>query len=424
MVASVDPRDYDRAVECEETERLDEAEALLEGIAFVDDEQADEELLRVKEMAISRLGDLYGKRDRAEKLGKLVKATRTYLPHTSKAKAAKLVRSLMDVFLDLPKVAPMASTLCEEYIAWARAEKRSYLRQALEARLIALFLQAKDYKAALKLASALLKELKKLDDKALLVEVHLTESMAFHALSNIPKAKAALTAARTAGTAIYCPPRMQAALDLQSGILLSEEHDFKTAYSYFYEAFEGYDSSNAPAKAVSALKYMLLCKVILNQTEDVQALIQGKLALKYAGRELDSMLAVAKAHHARSLADFEKTAKEYNAELSDDPIVKAHLAELYDTLMEQNIARLIEPFSKVEIAHVAKLIDLPVATVETKLSQMILDKKLEGILDQGAGCLIVYDPVSEDKTYTDTLTTITHMEKVVDSLYKRAQKLN
>jgi hypothetical protein len=75
--------------------------------------------------------------------------------------------------------------------------------------------------------------------------------------------QAALTSARTSANAIYCPPLLQAALDMQSGVLHSEEKDYKTAYSYFYETFEGY-SSQDDSKAVLALKYMLLCKIMLN----------------------------------------------------------------------------------------------------------------------------------------------------------------
>jgi rpn6-PB-like protein len=70
------------------------------------------------------------------------------------------------------------------------------------------------------------------------------------------------------------------------------------------------------------------------------------------------------------------------------------------------------------------VIQLPKDIVEKKLSQMILDKKFSGILDQGEGVLIIFEDVATDKTYNSCLETIQNMSKVVDSLYQRAKKLS
>ncbi|ERN02497.1 hypothetical protein AMTR_s00083p00010170 [Amborella trichopoda] len=73
--------------------------------------------------------------------------------------------------------------------------------------------------------------------------------------------------------------------------------------------------------------------------------------------------------------------------------------------------------------HIAELIGLPVDHVERKLSQMILDKKFAGTLDQGAGCLIIFDNPKPDAIYPATLETISNISKVVDSLYLRSARI-
>merc|ERR1712198_149761 len=412
----------ERAQSIPAMESLDPKEYLAK-MAEEENQEMDEEELKEKETVILDIGKKFRDDGNAKELENMIKMIRPFTKLLSKAKAAKLIRGLVDMYLDMDAATGYEVQLCKECIQWATDEKRIFLRQALEARLIGLYYDTGNYKAALADGSTLLKELKKLDDKNLLVEVQLLESRTYHALSNLPKARAALTSARTTANSIYVPPKVQGQLDLQSGILhASEEKDFKTAFSYFFEAFEGFDSVEDPM-AIMALKYMLMSKVMLNLPDEVTNLVSGKLALKHAGPELEAMKAVALSAKNRSLSDFQAAVKTYKVQLEDDLIVSKHLDSLYNSMLEQNLCRIIEPYSKVQVDYVAGKIGLPQPEVEKKLSQMILDKKFLGILDQETGVLIIFTSESRDKTFDDVIETIGAMNLVVDRLYHSAQKL-
>jgi len=389
-------------------------------------EAPSEEILRDQEANILQLGEKLREEGKSKEMTDLIQKVRHFLRFMSKAKAAKLVRGLVDMFLEMERSDPRGDRevqLCKECIEWAKEEKRTFLRQSLESRLVGLYFETERYQEALALGSALLKELKKLDDKNLLVEVQLLESKTYHALGNLPKARAALTSARTTANSIYVPPRVQAQLDLQSGILhASEERDFKTAFSYFYEAFEQYDSVEDKL-ALTALKYMLMSKIMLRTPEEVHNIVSGKLALKHSGADIEAMKLVAQASKKRSLADFQSTVGKYSKELKGDKIVARHLDTLYQTMLEQNLCRIIEPYSRVQVKFVAEKIDLPEPEVEKKLSQMILDKKFQGILDQETRVLIIFEESERDETYDNVIETVGAMSKVVDRLYQAAQKL-
>ena len=89
--------------------------------------------------------------------------------------------------------------MCEKNIQWSESCKLTFLTQRLQSRLAFLLYkvrmrgrseeQDKQYRQALTLCSHLLRELAKIDDKALTMEVHVTEARIYKDLNDITRAK-------------------------------------------------------------------------------------------------------------------------------------------------------------------------------------------------------------------------------------------
>jgi 26S proteasome regulatory subunit N6 len=88
------------------------------------------------------------------------------------------------------------------------------------------------------------------------------------------------------------------------------------------------------------------------------------------------------------------------AELQQDPLIRSHLSVLYDTLLEQNLVRVIEPYSSVQLTWIAQEVGQDVQVVEEKLSQMILDQVFYGVLNENEGTLEIHDQPTEDVSFS------------------------
>ena len=435
-------------------EAVDEASALAVGAAQIPllvkvietKDLTGSKATQLKERAVYDITRAYCAARQYEEVVQFLTGTtgQAFLTTITKAKTAKVVRQVLDIVCTAaPEALIMQESVARSIISWTEQEKRSFLRQRVEAKLASILFSQHKYVEALELCDRLLHELKKLDDKQLLVETHLLESKIHFGLRNVPKAKAALTASRTAANAIYVSPTMQADIDSMSGTIHTEEGDYNTAHSYFLEAFEQLDQMNSDAEAMIALKYMMLCRILdslraaLNLSStgtvgiksnskaevDLSGLLTGKQGVKYAGSNIEAMSAIAAAASHRNLKEFQAVLEKYPHELQDDLLIKHHLHVLQEQLLESNLIRIIEPYSCVELTHVAAQIEMHVSAVERKLSQMILDGKLNGILDQGKGQLIVYEESEKDQAMEKGLQVISHMDAVVTSLFERSKAL-
>ena len=382
----------------------------------------------LQEACILELGQLYVDTKDKDKLREFIPHSTDYMMQFAKSKTAKVLKTLIDKFELVPDSLDDQIAVCERSIEFAKRERRIFLKHSLSIKLATLHYQKTQYKASLELINELLTEFKKLDDKPSLVDVHLLESKVYHKLRNLAKSKAALTASRTAANSIYCPTATVAELDLMSGILHCEDKDYKTAYSYFYESFENFHNMTTATsyeKACQVLKYMLLSKIMLNLIDDVRTILNAKYTREtYQSRGIDAMKAVAEAYNNRSLLDFNVALKSYQTELMSDDLVRSHFNALYDTLLESNLCKIIEPFECVEISHISQLIGLDAQQVEGKLSQMILDKVFYGVLDQGNGWLYIFETPHQDATYDSALELVSELNKVVDHLFEKASVLS
>lgn len=380
-----------------------------------------------QEVCLLELGDLYVVTNDKAKLRDFIPQSTEYMMQFAKSKTAKVLKALIEDFEKVPDSYDDQIYVCQKSIEFAKKEKRVFLQHSLSIKLATLYYLKKQYKDSLDLNKELLREFKKLDDKPSLVDVHLLESKVYHKLRNLAKAKASLTAARTAANSIYCSTATIAELDLMSGILHCEDKDYKTAFSYFYESFENFhnlSTHNSYEKACLVLKYMLLSKIMLNLIDEVKTILNAKYTKEtYQSRGIEAMKQVAKAYNSRSLLDFNAAMRQYKEEIMGDELIRSHFNALYDTLLESNLCKIIEPFECVEISHISKMIGLDPQQIEGKLSQMILDKVFFGVLDQGNGWLYIYETPHQDATYDCALELIGELDTVVDQLYEKASAL-
>ena len=109
-------------------------ECILCRMAEEENQELDEESLKERETVIMDIGKKFRDDGKAVELENMIKRIRPFTKLLSKAKAAKLIRGLVDMYLDMETGASkgraeQAVELCKECIQWATEEKRIFLRQ-------------------------------------------------------------------------------------------------------------------------------------------------------------------------------------------------------------------------------------------------------------------------------------------------------
>jgi 26S proteasome regulatory subunit N6 len=137
-------------------------------------EEVSDGIVKAKESAVYKLAGIYKDKGLIDELIELQRAILPLFIDLPKSKTAKIVRSLFDMTLGIEQ-AVQAKTkdlveLCKYIIAWCERESRSFLRMRIENKLADLYFRLQRFADALEILKKLLYELKKKEDKILIVE--------------------------------------------------------------------------------------------------------------------------------------------------------------------------------------------------------------------------------------------------------------
>ena len=338
----------------------------------------------------------------------------TFLVKLTDKLIAKL-KKRKDLLNDIVNIAEEITKFCDE-------TNNISMKSKIQTRLAEVYYIHENYSKALDICNKVIFDLKRYEDNLGLIQLLLLESKIYYATNGISKAKASLTSVKTLITKVYVEPKLQANIDMHAGILAAYEKDFNLAYSYFFEAFDVYNipSKKRRNKGLRAFEYMILCKIVGGHIEEVNNVVLSKQGKDYYGPEVEALRSIESAVKEKSIKLLEDNIAK-NKKYFTDRVINYHISNLHNDLLEKNLIKIIKPYSVVEIDFVAKSIGLNYQDVLNRLRQMILDKKINGILDQGKGSLIIYDVDSANPYLDKSIETFKNLEKVVEALDKKVR---
>jgi len=91
----------------------------------------------------------------------------------------------------------------------------------------------------------------------------------------------------------------------------------------------------------------------------------------------------------------ERIITEHKKVIMCDDFIKSYIASMLYTVRGQVLLKLVEPYSRILVASLAKLLNITEEEVEDLIVAMILDSKIQGKLDQVNHVLLIDPPLYE-----------------------------
>ncbi|OJT08479.1 COP9 signalosome complex subunit 2 [Trametes pubescens] len=303
--------------------------------------------------------------------------------------AEKTINSILD-YVGGSKSGPVEVNILERFYEATKAAlaeaKNDRLSAKTNLKLAKLWLDRKEYGRLQKILNELYKSTigENADDQAQkgtqLLEIYALEIQMHNERKNYKKLKEIYNASNAVRSAIP-HPRIMGVIKECGGKMWMGERQWNRASEDFFESFKNYDEAGSPQR-IQVLKYLVLANMLTGS--EVNPFDSQETKPYKNDPQIKAMTDLVDAYQRREVHAAEKILRENKATIMDDSFIKQYIGELLRSLRTQYLIDLIKPYTRLELAFLAKQLNVENEEVEELLIGLILEGKVEGRIDQVA----------------------------------------
>ena len=165
------------------------------------------------------------------------------------------------------------------------------------------------------------------------------------------------------------------------GKMHMSEENWKEAQTDFFESFRNYDEAGS-LQRIQVLKYLVLTTMLMKS--DINPFESQETKPYKNDPRISAMTDLVDAYQQNDIQRYESILQNNNDVLAD-PFIAENIDEVTRSLRTTGVLKLIAPYTRFTLAFIAKRLKISVTEVQDIVGFLILDKKLEGKINQEQG---------------------------------------
>lgn len=279
-------------------------------------------------------------------------------------------------------------------------------------KLAKLFLDRKDYGAVSKKLRELHKACEKEDGTddpskgTYSLEIYALEIQMYAETKNNKQLKRLYERALKVRSAVPHPKIMGIIRECGGKMHMSEEN-WKDAQSDFFESFRNYDEAGS-LQRIQVLKYLVLTTMLMKS--DINPFESQETKPYKNDPRIAAMTDLVDAYQRDDIHQYESVLNN-NKDLLSDPFIAENIDEVTRNMRTKAVLKLIAPYTRFNLKFIGKALKINPAEVQDILGFLIVDKKVNGKINQQDGTVEIEDDTDKDRIHamqewTDSIASL------------------